>query len=632
VGDPVVSVVMAVYNMAEYLDECLTSIWEQSIGVEHLEVIAVDDGSDDGSLDRLDDWAADHPQLLVVRGPRTGAPGGPRNRGLELSRGEYVFFADPDDYLGAEALERMVDAAERYGSDLVMGRLRGVGRGAPVLPFMRSVGGGDVVSTHAVWTLTAHKLFSRELLVRHGLRFAEGARLAEEQPLVVPALFLASSISVVADYDCYYLVNRDGGEHLTQQTADPATFLPIVRSSLDTVIAHVDAGPVRDDLMRRWVSVEISRKFGARFATLPDAIQAAFLEGAREILDDLVPDRVDLLLPLDRRLRVACVRRGATAHLHALGVFEKEGVIGAPVYADGRVLAPWPGLRDPQWGVPDAYYDVAHALVPELAAVSVHSDGRWRLDVHVRPATPAGRDSAAEWEVMLCRGDEEHRVPVIGGVARIDLQAVDPVPGRWALVLAARTVDEEEAVHPVGDHGASCAAPDGSSGLVGAALTRSARGALRLDVRADVPTRPVLTTTGIRWHRGRLAVALAAPDARGDAVLELRSGGRTVRVPLVRSNGELRATFVPGGVLPPGRWSLWVGSRHQECEQTARVRLDPSAGERSWHPGGGQVARLSSPGERDWARIEVIGRQRWARRLVGRLVRPLRPPRGGTTA
>ena len=44
--DPVVSVVMAVYNMAEHLDTCLTSIVQQSIGVEHLEVIAVDDGSD----------------------------------------------------------------------------------------------------------------------------------------------------------------------------------------------------------------------------------------------------------------------------------------------------------------------------------------------------------------------------------------------------------------------------------------------------------------------------------------------------------------------------------------------------------------------------------------------------------
>ena len=113
--EPVVSVVIAVYNMAEHLETCLHSIWEQSIGVEHLEVIAVDDGSTDASLDLLDAWAATHPELLVVRGPRTGAPGAPRNHGIDLSRGRYVFFADPDG--NGWALQELPDWSAGAGGD-----------------------------------------------------------------------------------------------------------------------------------------------------------------------------------------------------------------------------------------------------------------------------------------------------------------------------------------------------------------------------------------------------------------------------------------------------------------------------------------------------------------------------------
>ncbi len=621
---PVVSVVIAVYNMAEHLQACLHSIWDQSIGVEHLEVIAVDDGSTDASLDLLDAWAATHPELLVVRGPRTGAPGAPRNHGIDLSRGEYVFFADPDDYLGREALERMHRAAEQNGSEVVLGRICGVGRRAPTRPFLRSVGRGDVVSTDAVWTLTAHKLFSRDLLVHHGLRFAEGARLAEEQTLVVPALFLASSISVVADYDCYYLVSREGVEHLTQQTADPTTFWPIVRSSLETVRAHVDDGPVRDALVRRWVGVEIAGKFSPRFAGQSPATQSALLDGAREILDELVPERVDLLLPLVKRLRVAAVRRGAPDLVHELGAFDTQGPIGVPVEAGDRVLAPWPGLRDPRWAVPDAYYDVTDALVPELAAVSVETDGRWRIGVHVRPATPAGRDAAVDWEVCLRRGVDEHRVPVVGGVARVDLVVIDPAPapGPWAVVLAARSV-AEELRHAVGVRGASCEVAANCDELVGASLQRSPRGALLLVVRDDLPRRPVLSTTGVRWRRGRLELALDATQARGDAVLVLRSGEQTRRVPLVLSDAVLRGSFVPDRLLTAGRWSLHLASRHPSSEVTARVRLEP--GTRTPR---GRLARLVPVGTEGWARLEVVSRRRWVRLHAGRVVSRLRRRRG----
>ncbi|MFD0528612.1 glycosyltransferase family 2 protein [Kitasatospora arboriphila] len=121
---PKVSVVIPVYNAVDHLDECLGSILDQTLGRDLLEVVAVDDGSTDGSGGALDRWAAEHPQVTVVHQPNSGAPGGPRNRAIALARGEFLFFADPDDHLGPDALRRMVDAAERDGSDVVLGRIR----------------------------------------------------------------------------------------------------------------------------------------------------------------------------------------------------------------------------------------------------------------------------------------------------------------------------------------------------------------------------------------------------------------------------------------------------------------------------------------------------------------------------
>ncbi|MFE9770820.1 glycosyltransferase family 2 protein [Streptomyces sp. NPDC005931] len=314
-----VSVVVPVYNTADHLAECLQSIVGQSIGLDHLEVIGVDDGSTDGSGPLLDEWARRHPgRIRVVHQENSGAPGGPRNRGIEMARGEFLFFADPDDYLGTEALERMVAAARRDDSDVVLGKIRGVGRKAPVTPFRKNVEAGDVFTTKAVWTLTAHKLFRRSLVEEHGLRFAEGLRLAEEQVFVVPAYLLARSISVVADYDCYHLVRRDGVAHLTQQAPDPEPFYANVRRVLDVVAEHVPPGRGRNDLLYRWLTLEVLGRFNAPFAELPEGTRALHVKLAGELLRAYFPPDLVASLPALARLRCLLISEGLVEELTAL--------------------------------------------------------------------------------------------------------------------------------------------------------------------------------------------------------------------------------------------------------------------------------------------------------------------------
>src|SRR5690606_31202977 len=104
-----------------YLVECLASVEAQTIDPGRIEVIAVDDGSPDGTGEYLEEFAGRAPMpVTVVRQENSGGPSGPRNVGLARAAGRYVFFLDADDRLGPEALERMVALADRAGTDVVL--------------------------------------------------------------------------------------------------------------------------------------------------------------------------------------------------------------------------------------------------------------------------------------------------------------------------------------------------------------------------------------------------------------------------------------------------------------------------------------------------------------------------------
>ncbi len=111
------SVIIPVYNAAEYLEECFNSIFSQT--QKEIEIIAVNDGSTDGSLELLENIKRAHPEIIIYSQDNQG-PGGARNKGIELSKGEFVYFLDSDDCLVPNALELCYQYASQYQLDVVM--------------------------------------------------------------------------------------------------------------------------------------------------------------------------------------------------------------------------------------------------------------------------------------------------------------------------------------------------------------------------------------------------------------------------------------------------------------------------------------------------------------------------------
>ncbi len=115
-AEPMISIIVPVYNVERYLPECLDSICGQSY--RNLQIILVDDGSTDNSGTICDQYAEKDPRIRVIHKPNGGAASA-KNAGLDAIRGNYVAFIDSDDYVEPQWLERTMAVIQSMDADVV---------------------------------------------------------------------------------------------------------------------------------------------------------------------------------------------------------------------------------------------------------------------------------------------------------------------------------------------------------------------------------------------------------------------------------------------------------------------------------------------------------------------------------
>ncbi len=186
-----VTVVVAVHDVRAYLDACVDSLLAQAEA--DLEIVLVDDGSTDGSGARCDEYAAADARVRVVHQANAGLSAA-RNAGLDLARGEFVRFVDGDDWCDPDLVAMEVAMASQHEADVVIsgchvdvldteGRLVSSTTRRPPLHTIRT---GDATPPDVDLELVGllgyawNKLYRRELLTTHGIRFTVGLALVED--------------------------------------------------------------------------------------------------------------------------------------------------------------------------------------------------------------------------------------------------------------------------------------------------------------------------------------------------------------------------------------------------------------------------------------------------------------------
>lgn len=211
-GSPnlLVTVVVSNNNDAYALGTCLESVQRQSIGVENIEVLVVDNGSTDRTQQIIDHYKDQFPysNFRTISQERAASSATGRNTAIAEARGEYIYFVTASDHLGPDALQAMVHRAYANSSEIVIGKLVGVGHSVPAKLFEKSRDMIDLESFQFSDVLHAHCLYRASFLHENKIEFNTSLPAFIERPFAMSAYAAAKTVSVESGVDCYYLVRH----------------------------------------------------------------------------------------------------------------------------------------------------------------------------------------------------------------------------------------------------------------------------------------------------------------------------------------------------------------------------------------------------------------------------------------
>lgn len=212
--EPKISIILPVYNQEEYLSKCLESIIKQTFA--DFEILLVDDGSLDSSPWLCDSWKEKDCRIRVFH-TKNGGVSSARNYGIDQSRGEYIVFIDPDDYVASDYLLHLLELLpiEGDGNGFVVQGYEKIYdnsvetekkvfqsskyTSANIAVLLKSKELGDMFSPWA-------KLFKRCFLNRYNLRFESQLKYFEDVLFILNCIYCSEYIIVGKSVDYYYVL------------------------------------------------------------------------------------------------------------------------------------------------------------------------------------------------------------------------------------------------------------------------------------------------------------------------------------------------------------------------------------------------------------------------------------------
>lgn len=415
---PTLSVIVPIYNVEDYLAECLDSILDQDF--DRFEVLVVDDGSPDDSRAIAEEYAARDARIRILT-RENGGLGAARNTGIRAARGRYLTFVDSDDLLNPGALRALVGAAQSSGADVVVGAVRRFNSERTWRPEWT----GEVHATRRSITAveeflpllrnlyTWNKVFRKDFWDAQGLWFREGVAY-EDQPIITQLFVAAKRIEVLPDV-VYAYRERDDLSSISQQTATLKDLRDRIAAFEATIEALADAPrTVREG----WLATLMDSHFHW-YLTSSGTTDDTYWDELRAIIVELtqgVPKELWDRTPPAKRVVLELARQGRREDVWEF--VRSEGGFGdlwpARVRADG-VLLELPFFGDPS--IPEEYF----LLRPEqLRIAHVVEDLHWTHDeegrlvcslsgwAYLRKVDLAEHDTLVSLVLVNTRTGEEH--------------------------------------------------------------------------------------------------------------------------------------------------------------------------------------------------------------------------------
>nr|WP_241733014.1 glycosyltransferase [Aeromicrobium phoceense] len=345
--EPLLSVIVPVYNVEEYLAECLESLLFTPLNQE---IILVDDGSTDRSAKIARRFARHHREVGVVTRPNGGLSAA-RMTGLEHASAPYVTFVDSDDVMSPTAIWAAMWSLEETGSDYALmpyQQFRDIEDPSPVPPWIAEIYGDEVRTVVAhehpetlaqatAWS----KIYRRSFWDRAGLAFREGV-LYEDQEVTARAFAAADRIDLVPDLAYLWRV-RPGS--ITREATERSigAFFDAIALSLDALDGVSGARAARASQV---LSNDVPRYLRTLAKVADEGYRERLFRGALDLLGESGLDLSQA--PAEARVVYALLQAGRAADVQ---VFVERGGFDLPSLrsddVDGRPALAFPFTGDP---------------------------------------------------------------------------------------------------------------------------------------------------------------------------------------------------------------------------------------------------------------------------------------------
>ena len=220
---PLISVIIPVYNVEQYIVECLESVRVQTF--HDYEVIIVNDGTKDRSAELTANFIKEHGLAnWCIVDKENGGLSSARNAGMDVARGDWIFFVDSDDWIEPKALEVLTDCLRRNPADLVIGGYQAYDQTTGTTevwsdyPCDFGVMPRDLGKLHS-FSMCWGRLYKKTIIDQHSLRFDERIQYAEDNPWQFDYIQRISAFSCTNQVIYNYRINRAGA--LTSQHVTP---------------------------------------------------------------------------------------------------------------------------------------------------------------------------------------------------------------------------------------------------------------------------------------------------------------------------------------------------------------------------------------------------------------------------